>query len=1133
MRKPALFLCFVLLILTANVKIVGANESKAAPFLNLARYGQLVAFAPGDALGHPIRSLQDASGAAGIGVRWGEARDVREVRVHFEGAPPADAKLRYWFKNWPPPPPTPTLASIEDPVDDHWQGDWKTATTIPRCTGSECVWTFAPLTYAENPNANHLPGVRYRRTLAVRIDPSSSATRFKDIRVFSDSIEQPLAVRVVLGEGELENVTWSGSLAVDNGTIRDVRSWRFDAQDRYDSPAAWTFQTSGHGKGLILNLTTALPALAGSNDVTVVTLKLQATVDGHREDRSFSFSTDDLRKGPISVPAFHAWIAKASDPVTFQPAAGKGPEIRTMIPREPEQSMERALREIPALDPWQTEGGWQVYLPLAADSSWQKFALQYDGNVFISRHEAKLKGREKERLLWSGDTLAWHIGTGSTPYYREDHKVTVAALDKYLPVMLQKWSNDGFDVTEESYATLIRGPLSPNDPARDEQTPAVLMIRLKLHNGGSVSRKGHLWLDTGEDLIVEGHRIFAAADQEGHLYRPPVRAIVDMQGGWHLAVDSLPKAPNNRKAAHFTIEVPPGGDRSVVLKLPFVSDLTSADMSDIEQINYDSERQKVVAYWRALVDPTVRISVPEPRFNYIMRAAVVHTHITATRDPRSGLFMVSAASLGYDVFANETCFQALYLDELGDHRTAGSYLNTLLALQGTRNYAGMQTDPNHAILKGARVDPAYDYTMGKYGLDHGTVLWAAGTHALLSDDKAWFVRAWPALHKGIDWVTEQRRTTMITNARGERVREYGLLPAGNLEDNPDWAYWFTVNAYAWAGLDRIAQALAHFGLPEYDVVRAQADAYKADIRNAVIVAMQRAPVTMLRDGTYAPYVPVQPGQRFRNFGPLRKKYYSRYDLKGPQPLLRDSATREVLYGPLSLLQLDIFDVHEPIAEWILDDWEDNLTLSSGLGLNVHGHTDDRFWFSQGGLAFQSNLQNPIEVYLRRNEAPAAIRTLYNAYASCAYRDLNVFTEEFHEWRHGSGPFYKTSDEDRFSTQVRNLIVHEDGDELWLDSGVPKRWLAGAEGIRVERLPTFFGDVSLSLHGTSEPGWIEGSVTTAFRHAPRVTWLVVQPPSGQIQGVLINGQPWQAIDRERSAIKLPNERGPISIRVRYQ
>ena len=104
--------------------------------------------------------------------------------------------------------------------------------------------------------------------------------------------------------------------------------------------------------------------------------------------------------------------------------------------------------------------------------------------------------------------------------------------------------------------------------------------------------------------------------------------------------------------------------------------------------------------------------------------------------------------------------------------------------------------------------------------------------------------------------------------------------------------------------------------------------------------------------------------------------------------------------------------------------------------------------------------------------PAAIRGLYNDFTACLYPQVNAFTEEYHQWRHGSGPFYKTPDEARFTQRLRDMLVLEENDTLWLAPGTPRRWLSSREGIHVEGVATFCGSVSYALHPGRTPGVIE-------------------------------------------------------------
>jgi hypothetical protein len=302
------------------------------------------------------------------------------------------------------------------------------------------------------------------------------------------------------------------------------------------------------------------------------------------------------------------------------------------------------------------------------------------------------------------------------------------------------------------------------------------------------------------------------------------------------------------------------------------------------------------------------------------------------------------------------------------------------------------------------------------------------------------------------------------------------------------------------------------------------------LRQAVIRASQDAPVTRLRDNTYIPSVPARAHQRYRLFGPLRVDYYRRYP-NPVLPLYRLASTRELLWGPIVLLNVGIFEGREALAGWVLDDWEDNLTLSSSFGLNVHGWVADQDWFSRGGMVFEANLQNPIPAYLRRQETPAALRNLYNDFVACHYPDVNVFTEEFHMWRSGSGPFYKISDESCFVTRLRDLLVHEEGTELWLAAGAPRRWLGAGQKISLRQMPTTFGPVDLELDARENE--IVCQVRPPSRNPMGAAWLVLRVPEPKsLAAVEIDGNPWPDFDPQKGAIRLPlAKEAPLQLRAR--
>ena len=96
----------------------------------------------------------------------------------------------------------------------------------------------------------------------------------------------------------------------------------------------------------------------------------------------------------------------------------------------------------------------------------------------IDKAATKAQGKELLRCNWTGNTLRWNVGTGKEPdYKRTRENCQMSVMNDYLPVVQSAWNKEGLNYREEAFATLLRGPLSPVDPGRDEQTPAILMIQ--------------------------------------------------------------------------------------------------------------------------------------------------------------------------------------------------------------------------------------------------------------------------------------------------------------------------------------------------------------------------------------------------------------------------------------------------------------------------------------------------------------------------------------------------------------------------------------------------------------------------------------------------------------------------------
>lgn len=1047
-------------------------------------------------------------------LQWAEERDIKEIRVRFRAArPPDEVAIEYWSEMWPFPPPQ--MPSIEDPAEDPWQGRWLRADSISKCAGDQWRYTFQPLRDSENPRANYLPGVDYRRTLKIRL-VCKSEPMIERVRVFSGSFQKSESVRIELGAGESSRQVWDGTVKVYNGLLKKVKLWKGSEGDTADT-GHFQVTTEGSPKGLLLDLVAAQPSLPGSEDVTIVTVE--------SGERTFSFAVPDLEKGPIYVPAFHAYVSRASDARPFSPAiVQKGMKIRDRILKEPEQTYERATAEIPPLDPSNREGQHdRLYLPLAPDASWQKFTIEWGGNIYISKKAAKVKGDELKRLEWDSDEIYWRIGTGEHPSFRPGWKDSVLRmLDDDQPVTIATWRNDGIHYMEEAFATLLSGPLAPDDPGRSEQTPAVLMLKLSARNANSQAASAHIWLATQprEEASYSNGMLTV---EHGQL----IRAHLKMPDSFHATSAMVPFEDKSLSGVRIEAPLGPGEEQALFLLIPFVPRLSPDERHQLTALDYERERAKVLGYWQQIVARGATFEVPEERFTRFVRAFAPRLLLSNVRDPKTNLYMVPAATYTYNVFANVSSLQCITLNFLGYPKLGASGLETFVRLQGSVPIAGTYTGDQLWVYHGTRINQDYDYTTGPYGLDQGAVLWALTEQYFLTRDESWLRDLLPSMMHAADWIVEQRKLTQVLDG-GERVPEYGLLPAGRLEDNTDWGHWFGINAECVIGMNSLAKALSDIGAPEAAYYVAEAKAYQQDVRNAALGAARASAVVRLRDNTYIPYVPTKPHQRIRLFGPLRVGYYSRYPEK-VLPCYRAGSTREMFAGPILLLLREVFQNDEPIADWILDDWEDNISMSSTIGVNVHGWVDDKYWFSRGGMNFEA-LRQTVPVYLRRNEIPAAIRSLYNCFVATYYPEPNVFTEEYHQWVHASGPFYKTADEARFVNRIRYMLIREDGDTLWLASGTPRRWLDPGKKIEVKDAPTHFGPMRFQIEASESK--VEAKLQLPTRNPIGKVWFVLRAPSGkQIREVEINGKPWLEFESVRERISLPVTTQAMRISVR--
>jgi hypothetical protein len=298
----------------------------------------------------------------------------------------------------------------------------------------------------------------------------------------------------------------------------------------------------------------------------------------------------------------------------------------------------------------------------------------------------------------------------------------------------------------------------------------------------------------------------------------------------------------------------------------------------------------------------------------------------------------------------------------------------------------------------------------------------------------------------------------------------------------------------YAGMERFGTALAERHDPHAGGALDEAGRIREAAQNGFEEAASSSPLVQLRDHTWQPFVPS--------------------DARTPRRLMEIWYPTDVDTGPLHLVRLKAVPADGQLADFLLNDHEDNLFLKG--------------W----GMANEPVYRPQALAYLYRDDPKAVIRAFYSQMA-CAFSHT-VFEPVEHRWMHGQY-FGPPSTDGSWFELFRDLLIREADDHtLIIAQATPRKWLENGKEIEVSRAPTYFGNVSFHIQSRSDSGTISASVNLAQAGSPAVLLLRLRHPENKtIRAVTVNGQPWQDFDvsKEWVRIKQPTK-GRYEISARY-
>ena len=1014
-----------------------------------------------------------------------EPRDIVRLEVAFEGSPPETVGVSYHRHYWP-------QTKIEeraqgDPMpfgwiqqDDMFNGDWQTAAVSTEPMGaSALVITFQALT-TEFPGEQGYD-VHFRRTGAVRIDVADPAS-ICSIRAYTVSPKTTHTLRVQLDAGQktpASQIRLSGY----NATVEAIRAEKGVTLD-----GDLVRLEDAENRSFTVNVTHMEPAHGYCWDEGHVTFGL--------DDDAFTVSLASLAaQGPIWSPDFGAYITLVDDPTTFDEYLALNANSRTLnerVANHPEQSYRGAYQGQPR--PHQVP--YFVGVALAR----QRFRVEPNGEVWVYPRDVEwVPGRDTDRSHMAGIT---HFRFGLEDWFIVSRQTDPEPAN-ILNLSVRK---GGLYVYQQVFAVPLLTPMAGGEWESDD--PMVALVRFTFHNDGAEPVLAELPLTVDQEnnehvrVPTDPLRLDAKGKGTNFVYGPEgtttdsdyLRCTTDTT----MTVETTPAGIVLRR------ELEPGESCEAIIKIPHIALDTKVERTALRALNYGRAYADNTTYWRRIAEPASDLDTPEPRLNALYASHFSHVQVSDfTMPDDKSIINTSVGTSVYGNFSNESCMIVHELDERGLHDQAQRRLDLWVKYQGTKPQPGNFTDYEGMYFG------AGGFEHGNYNQHHGWVLWAMCEHLALSGDEAWFRTVADSVIAGADWVFRQRKNTMV-NLPHSRGWEHGFLPAGSLEDVEDFHYWLSTNALTWRAVDRAAWALETIQHPEAARLRAEADAYRADLVAGFETMRQHTPLVRLRDGRWVPNYPSRLYHRGRQVGWIR----------------------ETLEGSVYLLISGLYDTDSKEAAWILDDFQDNRYPTPPNGYFIPDF--ERSWYNRAGISMQPNLLAGLLPHLDRDEPEIYVWMFYNAWCACYREEVNAVVEHPMPWLgYSNRVVFKPSDEANACAWLRYMLVYTKGDLLHFGRAVPRAWFAQNKPFSLEDAATPFGRVGVTYTPSPDGKVITAEVSIDLRTTPGQTLVRFRHPDGApIQSVLVNGHAHTSFDAVRGDVDISGLSGNVQVVARY-
>jgi hypothetical protein len=527
-------------------------------------------------------------------------------------------------------------------------------------------------------------------------------------------------------------------------------------------------------------------------------------------------------------------------------------------------------------------------------------------------------------------------------------------------------------------------------------------------------------------------------------------------------------ASDKSPSPSWQLSVPARGSQAVELLVPYA--VLESPARVVPAAEFDGKLAEVTAYWEKLIAIGSRFEIPEQRVQDGYRAWLAYNFLNVAK--KGEVYEVCDGSGFYaQPYGYSVALYCNNMDLLGYHDLAVRYLDSLLTFMHTNGLLAVNFGDT----------------------DTGVTLWSMSEHYRLTKDAAWLKRVAPKMLALCNWIIEQRRLT-LAKADTEPAITRGLIRYRPYADLLHPAADYFSNGYLCKGLAAAAGVLAEIGMNEEAArLQRESEAYRKDIT----ISMDAA-VFEDRGMKILPAIP-DTHELWKESDGSANGYYG-------------------IIAPL-MLEAGLPPWNDPKAALVVEALERRGGLTAGIS-RFHDLVDHAYAYG-----YWMNC-------LQRDEVKRAILGLYGSMAYGMSRGTYAAVECT---AIRTGENYWTLPHTYSNTQqlrlLRNMLLREDGDKLWIGQAIPRPWLARGKRVAATSAPTLFGPVTFSLSAAAD-GSMRVHLEPPTRSTPAEIMIRLRHPDRLKIGAVAGGAAGQ-FEFAGESLKLQRLTKPIDLVVTFK